>query len=197
MRKVDIDFYKGTVSVNGRELDEPYVGTPTNLSYDMKFPLTVLEGKIEDPLVKEDGRFREADYHEATVLIAKRMQTIGAKYGKDAIAVAISDRYTNEEAYAMKRMAEVMGAKVLCMNNRANGLAEVLGFDASPNTIDELLSTNVILRVGFEDNDSRVISLKMKQAAEAGANVINLCNGENDLGFLKEIAKAITCGRIT
>ena len=39
------------------------------------------------------------------------MQTIGAKYGKDAIAVAISDRYTNEEAYAMKRMAEVMGAK--------------------------------------------------------------------------------------
>ena len=47
--------------------------------------------------------------------------------------------------YAMKRMAEVMGAKVLCMNNRANGLAEVLGFDASPNTIDELLSTNVIL----------------------------------------------------
>lgn len=155
------------------------------------FDCFVLEGKIEDPLVKEDGRFREADYHEATVLIAKRMQTIGAKYGKDAIAVAISDRYTNEEAYAMKRMAEVMGAKVLCMNNRANGLAEVLGFDASPNTIDELLSTNVILRVGFEDNDSRVISLKMKQAAEAGANVINLCNGENDLGFLKEIAKAI------
>ena len=36
---VDIDFYKGTVSVNGQELDEPYVGTPTNLSYDMKFPL--------------------------------------------------------------------------------------------------------------------------------------------------------------
>lgn len=43
---VDIDFYKGTVSVNGQELDEPYVGTPTNLSYDIKFPLTVPEGKL-------------------------------------------------------------------------------------------------------------------------------------------------------
>lgn len=43
---VDIDFYKGTVSVNGRELDEPYVNTPTNLSYDMTFPVTVPEDKL-------------------------------------------------------------------------------------------------------------------------------------------------------
>ena len=38
------------------------------------------------------------------------------------------------------------------MNNRASGIADVLGFDASPNTIDELLSTNMILAVGFNDN---------------------------------------------
>lgn len=43
---VDIDFYKGTVSVNGQVLDEPYVSTPTNLSYDMTFPVTVPEGKL-------------------------------------------------------------------------------------------------------------------------------------------------------
>ena len=45
---VDIDFYKGTVSVNGQVLDEPYVNTPTNLSYDMTFPVTVPEGKLGD-----------------------------------------------------------------------------------------------------------------------------------------------------
>lgn len=43
---VDIDFYKGTVSVNGQVLDEPYVNTQTNLSYDMTFPVTVPEGKL-------------------------------------------------------------------------------------------------------------------------------------------------------
>lgn len=155
------------------------------------FDCSMLEDKLEDPFVKEEGRFREADYHEALVLVAKRCQTIGAKYGKDAIAVSISDRYTNEEAYALKKMAEVMGAKVLCMNNRPNGLEKVLGFDASPNTIDELLSTNVILKVGFKDENSRVIALKMKQAQEAGAKVIDVCSCENDLGLLKEIAKAI------
>ena len=155
------------------------------------FDCSMLEDKLEDPLVKEDGTFRDADYHEAFVLVAKKCQSVAAKYGKDSIAVAISDRYTNEEAYAMKKMAEAMGAKVLCMNNRASGLKAVTGLDASPNTIDELLSTNLILRIGFKDEDSRVIALKMKQAEEAGAKVINLCSGENSVGFLKEIAKAI------
>ena len=84
-----------------------------------------------------------------------------------------------------------MGAKTLCMNNRESGLEKVTGLKASPNTIDELLSTNVILKIGFDENNSRVIAVKMKQAEEAGAKVINLCSGENDLGFLKEIAKAI------
>ena len=155
------------------------------------FDCSMLEDKLEDPLVKEDGNFREADYHEALVLIAKRCQSIAAKYGKDSVAVAVSDRYTNEEAYAVKMMAEAMGAKVLCMNNRESGLKAVTGLDASPNTIDELLSTNLILKLGFEDAKSRVIALKIKQAEEAGAKVVTLCNGENSLGFLKEIAKAI------
>ena len=99
-----------------------------------------------------------------------------------------------------------MGAKIFSMNNRASGIADVLGFDASPNTIDELLSTNLILAVGFNTSDNPVIQLKMKQAAEAGAKVV-LVNPEehvqhidylnkavytkNDLSFLKEVAKAI------
>ena len=155
------------------------------------FDCSMLEDKLEEPFVKEDGRFRESDYHEAFVLVAKRCQSIGAKYGKDAVAVAVSDRYTNEEAYAIKRMAEAMGAKVLCINNRESGLEKVTGLNASPNTIDELLSTNLILKIGFKEEDSRVIALKMKQAEEAGAKVINLCSGENNLSFLKQIAKAI------
>lgn len=170
------------------------------------FDCSMLENKLEEPLIKSGSDFREADYHEALVLIAKRCQSIGAKYGKDAIGVAVSDRYTNEEAFAIKKMAETMGAKIFSMNNRASGIADVLGFDASPNTIDELLSTNLILAVGFNASDNPVIQLKMKQAAEAGAKVV-LVNPEdyvqhidflnkavytkNDLSFLKEVAKAV------
>ena len=157
------------------------------------FDCSVLEDKIEVPYIKEDDSFRDADYHEAFVLIAKRMQIMAQKYGKDAIAVAISDRYTNEEAYAIKTMADIMGAKTICLNNRENGLKKVIGVDASPNTIDELLSTNLIITVGYSSHNEMnnpVINLKIKQAVEKGAKLIEI-DGSKDVSFLKEIAKAV------
>ena len=43
---VDINFEKGIVYVDGVALDEPYVKTPTNLKYDIDFPVTVKEGCV-------------------------------------------------------------------------------------------------------------------------------------------------------
>ena len=171
------------------------------------FDCAYLDGKLLDPMAKDlDGMFTEVDYHDAFVLTAKKTEAVAAKYGKDAVAVAISDRYTNEEAYVMKKLAESIGAKTLCFDNRESGIEKVLGVNASPNTIDELLSTEVILVVGF--NNSQVMRVKLSQAAKNGAKVI-LINPEgyeqdhfafayktvytqNDLSYLQGIAKVLT-----
>ncbi|EJW97456.1 hypothetical protein EVA_14437 [gut metagenome] len=65
-----------------------------------------------------------------------------------------------------------MERKRFAFNNRVNGLEKVLGVNASPNTIDELLSAEVILCAGFIAKENQVIRLKLKQAAENGAKVI-------------------------
>ena len=100
-----------------------------------------------------------------------------------------------------------IGAKTLCFNNRENGLEKVLGVNASPNTINEVLSADVILCAGFIAKENQVIRLKLKQAAKNGAKVI-LVNPEgyaqdhmsfvyktvetdNSLGFFKGVAKAL------
>ena len=43
---VDINFDRGVVFVDGEQLDESYVNTPTNVSYDVQFPVTVPEGSV-------------------------------------------------------------------------------------------------------------------------------------------------------
>lgn len=172
------------------------------------FDCAELEGKLLDPMIKENGRFEEVDYHEAFVLTAKKAQSIAARYGKDAVAVSISDRYTNEEAYTIKKFAQAIGARTLCFNNRESGINKVLGYDASPNTIDELLSAEVILVCGFETSKNPIIELKIRQAAKNGAKVV-LINPEeynqdkyfnyaakvvytkNDTTFLQGVAKAL------
>jgi formate dehydrogenase major subunit len=170
------------------------------------FDCSMLEDKLVEPMIKDSEGFRETDYHEAMVLVAKKAQSIAARYGKDAVAVAISDRYTNEEAFAIKKMAMSIGARTLCFNNRASGIAPVLGHDASPNTINELLSTDVILVTGFSTVANPVIQLKIKQAAKNGAKVIlvnpvgfeqhfdfatKVVYTENSASVLKELAKAL------
>jgi formate dehydrogenase major subunit len=173
------------------------------------FDCAELEGKLLHPMVKKNGGLEEIDYHDALIITAKKVQSIAARYGRDAVAAAVSDRYTNEEAYAVKKMAEVMGARILSFDNRKSGLAPVLGFDASPNTIDELLSTEVILAVGFDWIENPVIRIKLKQAAEAGAKVILIdpadsepqigfayktIHTKNGVAFLRELAKVIASG---
>lgn len=171
------------------------------------FDCTMLEDKLVEPMIKDGDGFVETDYHEAMVLIAKKTQSIATRYGKDSVAVAISDRYTNEEAYAIKKMAKVMGAKTLCFNNRASGIAKVIGHDASPNTINELLSTNVILATGFNTVLNPVMQLKLKQAAKNGAKVVlinpvgyeqnhfefaeKIIYTENNTDIFKHIAKGL------
>ncbi|GHU48987.1 hypothetical protein FACS1894127_0950 [Clostridia bacterium] len=177
------------------------------------FDCSELEGKLLEPMIRKNGKPQEVGYHEALVLTAKKVQSIAAKYGRDAVAVAVSDRYTNEEAYAVKSLAETMGARILSFNNRKSGIAPVLGYDASPNTIDELLSTDVILVAGYDQYDNPVIHIKLKQAAARGAKLVFI-NPEgidsdfgfafktvrtgNDVGFLREVAaELVATGKVS
>lgn len=117
-------------------------------------------------------------------MAAKKLEAVKVRHGSDADCRAISDRYTNEEAYTMKKFAQTVGAKTFCFNARHNALSDVLGCDASPNTIDELLSTEVIFVFGFLKNRNAVIWNKLRQAAKAGAKII-VVNTPGNADFLR------------
>lgn len=172
------------------------------------FDTAVLEDKIVDPMIKVGKELIPTDYHEAVIMMAKKLQSVKSRHGASSIAVAISDRYTNEEAYVMKKFADVVGAKPFTFNKRVSGVNKILGLDreASPNTIDEILSTDLIIVPAFIKSRNPVIWNKIKQAAAAGVKVITL-NTKNanskwdfkgdvtnikihdDIWFLKKMAK--------
>ena len=75
---VNIDFYLGTVSVNGKTLSESYILEPTHNEMDVEFPLTVEEGKV---FVLGDNRNNSLDSRSAQIGCIDENYILGvAKY---------------------------------------------------------------------------------------------------------------------
>ncbi|MBF8982542.1 FAD-dependent oxidoreductase [Lutibacter sp. B2] len=164
--------------------------------------------RITTPLIKKDGKFEEATWDDAILYAAKKAQSLSLLYGSKSLGISISDRYTNEEIYLISKFAkDVLKTKNICsFNALQEGIKDVLGYDASTNTYDELLSTNTILLIGSDVmKEHTIVGLKIKKAVTNGAQLITInpsktqadewayksIISENNTIFLKEILKAL------
>jgi predicted molibdopterin-dependent oxidoreductase YjgC len=67
--------------------------------------------RLQTPLIKENGAFREASWDEALDLVASRLKAIKEKEGPEKIGGWTSARVTNEENYLMQKlMRAVIGS---------------------------------------------------------------------------------------
>ncbi len=74
---VDIDFDAGEVFLNGEKLNEPYINSPTTLSYDVEFPLTVPEGFV---FVMGDNRGGSLDSRSSHIGFIDERYILGEVY---------------------------------------------------------------------------------------------------------------------
>ena len=71
---VDIDFSTGVVTVDGVQLEETYINTPTNLHYDITFPQRVPENCI---FVMGDNRNKSLDSRSSEIGMIDQRYVLG------------------------------------------------------------------------------------------------------------------------
>jgi formate dehydrogenase major subunit len=173
------------------------------------FGTSISEDRLKTPLARERGELVPTEIRDAVMLTAKALLRAQSVYGRDAAAIAISPRLTNEEIYAAKYLADSIGARTLSFENVPCGLADVLGADYSPNTIDELLATDMIIAVGFDPAENPVVGLTLRRAARREAKIVHInpfegygdfsyshenIQTENSVEFLREVLAALLLG---
>jgi formate dehydrogenase major subunit len=164
--------------------------------------------RLKNPLIRLHNELKETTWEEAFFYTAKKLESIRFRYGSDSIAVSVSDQWTLEDMYVAKQWSKsvLQTPMVTNFNSHIGGLSEVFGYDASPNTLDEITQTNCILLIGSNTfRDHTIAAIAIKQAVENGATLItiNPCqskmdewatknvNPTNSIHFLKEIAAAL------
>jgi predicted molibdopterin-dependent oxidoreductase YjgC len=64
--------------------------------------------RLTTPLIRENGKFREASWDEALNTVAENFERIKGDSGADAIGVFSSARITNEENYLAQKFARAV-----------------------------------------------------------------------------------------
>lgn len=133
------------------------------------------EGRLRMPMLRENGALVQVPFNEAVGCVSERMADIISRYGNDAVAVTVSERSTCEEAFLAKRYAaEALGTENLCsFGLMESGVEEVLGVDASFNTLEELNGTDVILLIGATPALSTTMAgVRIRKAVKQGAKLM-------------------------
>ena len=65
-------------------------------------------GRLKKPLIRENGKFREASWDEALNRVAGKLKSIKEEHGADAIGMLSSARITNEENYLAQKFTRAV-----------------------------------------------------------------------------------------
>lgn len=128
--------------------------------------------RLRCPLIRENGKFREASWDEALALVARRLAEIKARAGPDSLAFISSSKCTNEESYLMQKLARaVIGTNNMdncsryCQSPATMGLFRTVGFGGDSGSIDDIEKAGLVLIIGSNTAESHpVLATRVKRA---------------------------------
>ncbi|URN85524.1 molybdopterin-dependent oxidoreductase [Acetobacterium wieringae] len=157
------------------------------MSYRYRFGTNLVQwgDRITTPLIRNKaGELEEATWYDALVTIAKKSQSIAARYGAEAVKMGISPKYTNEEIYTFARLAEVLRAETFSFSNRSHGGTAVLQGDFQIRDMEAIVSADTILVLGMLPADNPIVKYKLIQASKNGATIMAINHRESGYGKL-------------
>ncbi|HEY0256471.1 MAG TPA: molybdopterin-dependent oxidoreductase, partial [Candidatus Methylacidiphilales bacterium] len=155
---------------------EPYAGPTNGISTCIKgkfgWDFVNSPDRLTSPLIRENGKFREASWEEALTLVARRFSEIKAENGPDALSFISSSKCTNEESYLMQKLARgVIGTNNMdncsryCQAPATSGLFRTVGYGGDSGSIRDIENAGLVLIIGSNTAESHpVLATRVKQS---------------------------------
>lgn len=174
---VELNIKNGKiVSVNG---DKENPSNSGRLCVKGRFGITEFvhhKGRLTTPLVRKNGKLKEASWNEALNLIASKLK----EHKGSELGVLASAKCTNEENYVIQKFARsvlktnnVDHCARLCHAPSVSGLAQSFGSGAMTNSMEDITDAKCIFSIGSNTTESHpVIGFNVKKAVKNGTKLI-------------------------
>jgi formate dehydrogenase major subunit len=153
-------------------LDGPTNGVSTCIKGKFGWDFVNSPDRLTKPLIREDGKFREASWDEALDLVARKFAEIKVKNGPDSLAFVSSSKCTNEESYLMQKLSRaVIGTNNMdncsryCQAPATQGLFRTVGIGGDSGSIRDIENAGLVLIIGSNTAESHpVLATRVKRA---------------------------------
>ncbi|MVW70070.1 formate dehydrogenase subunit alpha [Bordetella sp. 15P40C-2] len=152
--------------------EAPVNGVSTCIKGKFAWDFVNSEKRLTTPLIRENGKFREAGWDEALDLVANRLLKDRDRYGPDTIGFIGSSKASNEEAYLTQKIARMIigtnnvdNSSRYCQNPATLGLFRTVGYGGDAGTIEDIGQADLVVLVGSNLAENHpVIASRVKAA---------------------------------
>ena len=126
----------------------------------------ISEKRLRHPMKLEGGKWKRISWDTALSEIVTKLKDIRKKHGPDALMILGSAHHTNEASYALRKFAAFWGSNNIdhqariCHSTTVAGLANVWGYGAMTNSMNDIRNSKSILIIGENVCTSHPIAMQ-------------------------------------
>ncbi|HIB45319.1 MAG TPA: twin-arginine translocation signal domain-containing protein, partial [Candidatus Lambdaproteobacteria bacterium] len=126
----------------------------------------ISDKRLKSPMKLEGGKWKRISWDTAMSEITAKLQTIRKKYGPDSLMILGSAHHNNETAYALRKFAAFWGSNNIdhqariCHSTTVAGLANVWGYGAMTNSMNDIRNSKSVLIIGENVCTSHPIAMQ-------------------------------------
>ncbi|KAB7709156.1 formate dehydrogenase subunit alpha [Bacillus aerolatus] len=130
------------------------------------------EERLTKPLIRKGGEFVESTWEEALNLVANKLGSTQQQYGSGSVGFISSSKITNEENYAIQKLArqvfetnDVDNCSRYCQSPATDGLFRTVGMGGDAGTIKDIAKAGLVIIVGANPAEGHpVLATRVKRA---------------------------------
>lgn len=156
------------------------------------------EKRLKHPMKKEGGQWKKISWSEAYDIVGGELERIKDEYGPDSVMWLGSAHHSNEESYAIRKLASFYGTNNIdhqariCHSTTVAGLANTWGYGAMTNTINDYRNFDLNVIIGQNPAEAHPIAMQhILEGQKRGGTIASV-----DARFTKTSAHADSFYRI-